>query len=125
MKTNRQWQKGLSNHPETEANYDIRFFLGMDCFSDRFRRLFDSDSNVSERMLQSSLIICSLGDDDKNLEAAMMMRRLFEGIRGERTRINTDPVPDYYLRPKIFAIVFDDQRFDCVSNQDQITRVCF
>ena len=119
METNRKWRMHPQLRSTTEAYYDIRFFFGTDCFSNRFRRLFDTDPNVSARLLQSSIIICSLGDDDKNLEAAMMMRQLFEGKK-EEIKHDSKITPSY-LQPEIYAIVYDIQRSACVSSQEQIT----
>ncbi len=108
ISTNRQWQRDPASRPDTEADYDIRFFFGMDCFSNRFRELFENGSDTSRRLQQSALVICSLGNDDRNLEAALMMRQLFKGKTGNR-------------QPDIYAVVYDDQQSDCVSAHGQLT----
>lgn len=48
--------------------------------------------------MQSTLVICALGDDDKNLEAALMMRQLFAGFSPQ---LNC---------PDIYAVVYDNQK---------------
>ena len=122
METNRAWQNDPGKHPDTESEYDIRFFLGTDCFSNRFRRLFDVDSETGKRLLRSDMVICTLGDDDKNQEAAMMMRQLFAGNAVEAAGEGKEPGKDeLYSRPDIYAIVYDDQRSDCISSRGQIT----
>lgn len=106
MKTNRAWQENENAHPDTEANYDVRFFMGTDCFTKRFRDYFEA-SEYSGRLMKSSLILCAMGDDDRNLEAALMMRQLFSG--------KTDRKPD------IYAVVYDDQKAENFTSQEKIT----
>ena len=119
MKTNRDWQKDPGTRPDTDSSYDIRFFLGLNCFSNRFRRLFEEKSGDRDRLLQSDIVICSLGDDDRNMEAAMIMRQLFTGYAVEHRRDPSDE--QLYEQPVIYAIVYDNQRADCFSSQEEIT----
>ena len=119
MKTNREWQEHRPEHPDTESNYDIRFFFGINCFSNRFRCMFDEDSADRRRLVQSDIVICSLGDDDRNLEAAMMMRQIFTGDMVKTGKAVSEEI--LYGQPLIYAVVYDNQRSDCVSDQDLIT----
>ena len=119
METNYQWQKYPQTHRDTEADYDVRFFLGMDCFSSRFRRLFEEDSADRRRLLKSDLIVCSMGDDDRNVDAAIMMRQLFVGEGVKEGQNNKEG--QLCLRPAICAVVYDNQQSACISSQGQIT----
>ena len=114
IETNRAWQTGEKEHPDTEASYDIRFFLGTDCFSKRFRDDFES-SPYSERLMKSALVLCALGDDDKNLEAAMMIRQIFAGQAVAEKRVGKAP------RPDIYAVVYDNQKSKNYTSQEKIT----
>lgn len=118
IETNRLWQEGIAHHPDTEAEYDVRFFFGTDCFSNRFLRLFEAGSGVRERLLGSDAVICSLGDDDASLKAAMMMRQLFVGKAVEDGRQND---PELYSRPDIYAVIYDDMRANRVNGQVELT----
>ena len=115
IRTNREWQQDPASRPDTEADYDIRFFLGINCFSNRFTRLFDKNTEAGARLLGSDIILCSLGDDDRNLEAAMMVRQLFAGHAVE----TIEKPDDYqlYVRPEIYAVVYDNERTDCILRQ--------
>ena len=109
METNKQWQNNPKHHPDTESNYDIRFYLGTDCFSGRFLELFEKEDS-KERLLKSDLVICAMGDDDKNLKAALMMRQLFVSKNDKND-----------LEPYIFAVVYDDQKAENFSKQSEMT----
>ncbi|MBQ1685488.1 MAG: hypothetical protein II072_08260, partial [Clostridia bacterium] len=118
IETNREWQNGETAHPDTEADYDVRFFFGTDCFSNRFRKLFEAGSEVRERLLKSDAVICSLGDDDKSLKAAIMMRQLFVGKAVENHR---EADPELYSKPGIYAVIYDDMRANRVNGQVELT----
>ena len=115
METNKEWRestKAETAHPDTESEYDIQFFLGTDCFSKQFREYFEKPE-TQERLMQSTLVICALGDDDKNLKAALMMRQIFAGRSPESSL-----PPDC---PDIYAVVYDNQKAENFSGQAQIT----
>ena len=116
METNRLWQQNPESHLDTEAEYDVRFFLGMDCFSGRFRSLFESDSDNGKRLLKSDLVICSLGNDGKNLEAAVMMRQLFAGKAAGRIELKGEGAN----APEIYAIIYDNRRSVHVKEQGDL-----
>jgi hypothetical protein len=81
--------------------------------------MFDEDSADRRRLVQSDIVICSLGDDDRNLEAAMMMRQIFTGDMVKTGKAVSEEI--LYGQPLIYAVVYDNQRSDCVSDQDLIT----
>ncbi len=112
ISTNALWQADPKAHPDTESEYDIRFFPGTDCFGKRFLDCFGSP-DTAERLLRSDLVICALGDDDRNLEAALMLRRLFAG--------KNDPRTGESLHPDICAVVYDDQKSKNFSPEMRIT----
>lgn len=90
-----------------DANYDIRFFTGVDCFSSDFDRVFEDKEN-SERLKRTQLAFVTLGDDDKNIEASVMLRRLFDRIKGVSNQ-QVKTVDENEL-PMICSVVYDDKK---------------
>lgn len=86
--------------------YDIRFFDGVDCFTADFDRLFASEE-FGARLARTDLAIVALGDDDKNIEAAAMLRALFDrlgGVTNKSIRADAPPVP------LIYSVVYDGRK---------------
>ena len=93
-----------NNAPEKDdAQYDIRFFTGIDCFSSDFDDLLHREA---ARFCRTKLVFVSLGDDDKDINAAMTVRALFDQMQIEAKGEATDV-------PFIYSVVYDDQK---VSN---------
>ncbi len=86
--------------------YDIRFFDGVDCFSAEFDALFE-DGETRERLKRTDLVIVSLGDDERNIEAAVLLRSLFDrlgGVHNANLRTVSPPVP------LIYSVVYDGRK---------------
>ncbi len=90
-----------------EANYDIRFFNGVDCFTSDFDKCFDS-SEDGMRLKRTNLAFVTLGDDDKNIEAAVMLRKLFDRKLHHSESYVKKAGKDEM--PIIYAVVYDDQK---------------
>lgn len=105
----------ISKNPcseDGEANYDIRFFSGIDCFSSDFDKCFDS-SESGARLKRTNLAFVMLGDDDKNIEASVMLRKLFDRKKhlgnGDVKKASVNEMPI------IYAVVYDDQKASNLS----------
>ena len=81
-----------------DALYDIRFFTGVDCFSCDFNNLVLHDER--QRFEKTNLVFVALGDDDRNIRAAMMVQTLF--ARLQATQADPRDIPF------IYSIVCDD-----------------
>jgi hypothetical protein len=81
-----------------EAYYDIEFFTGVDCFGSGLDNLILKEQK--ERFAKTDLVFIALGEDDRNIQAAIQMRRLF--ARQQPTK----------GQPAVFAVVYDDQKAD-------------
>lgn len=95
-----------------DANYDIRFFSGINCFTSDFDKCFDSSEN-GRRLKRTNLAFVTLGDDDKNIEAAVMLRKLFD--RKKHYTKNDVKNADAYEMPIINAVVYDEQKASNLS----------
>ncbi len=99
-----------------DAQYDIQFFKNIDCFSYSLDEVFE---NHKERLARTLLAFVALGDDDKNIEASIALRKLFDrlykktnadykGLRGLR---ETDAkAAEKADLPRICAVVYDDRK---------------
>lgn len=90
----------LSDRP-FDASHDIRIFSKTDIFTSTFDAVFESDEQTKSRLLRTQAVFITLGDDDKNIEAAIRLRVLFDRMLGL-----TKPED----RPLIHAVVYDDER---------------
>lgn len=95
-----------------DANYDIRFFSGIDCFSSDFVKCFDS-SESGMRLKRTNLAFVTLGEDDKNIEAAVMLRTLFDRKNHYTNKDVTNA--ELYEMPIINAVVYDEQKASNLS----------
>lgn len=89
-----------------EAKYHIRFFNDTDCLGSDFDDLILKKE--PKHFLKTKLVFVALGDDDRNIQASMHIRSLFD-----RLWIQSGKTPDSL--PFIYALVYDDQK---VSNMD-------
>lgn len=94
-----------------ESCHDIRFFEDIDLASAAFEELFCADTSADkERLGRTKLAFLSLGDDEKNIDAAVLLRGLFDRLHGE-TRDNKDVQPI----PYIYCVVRSDKRAEILS----------
>ena len=97
-----------------DSSYDIRFFDNVDCFSSDFDRLFAQENCFRDRLKRTQIAIVSLGDDDKNIDAAVMLRSLFDMVN---PAINSKS--GSRVKPVIFSVVYDDKKTSNLNcNQD-------
>lgn len=92
-----------------EACYDIRYFSGIDCFTSDFDKCFD-DPATAARLKRTSIAFVTLGDDDKNIEAAVMLRSLFDRKKAYTNSDVKEQTANPYEFPIINAVVYDEQR---------------
>lgn len=90
---------------EGDAWHDIRFFTGIDCFTSDFDTLVLESQR--QRLKKTQLVFIALGDDDKDIEAAMMIRKLFTQLDLNRTKL-----------PLIYSIVYDDRKATNLSGKE-------
>lgn len=88
-----------------DSSYDIRFFDDVDCFSTDFDCLFEQNSLFRDRLKRTQLAFVSLGDDDKNTDAAVMLRSLFD-----RMNLISNAELPACSKPLIYSVVYDDKR---------------
>lgn len=116
-----------------EANYSIRFFTGIDCFNSDFDNLFDHKKNPEgyKRLKRTDMVFVSLGDDDLNINAAVMMRVMFDRLLKVNATSDLSQNDDV---PMIYSVVYDsvktenlniggkdEQGYDCfLGNQSNI-----
>lgn len=95
------------NYPNEDAKYDIRFFT-VDCFNDSINRLFKEQK---QRLLRTQAVFVTLGDDDKNINAAIEIRRQFDRIFDfSDEQLEKRTLSIYTDMPVINAVVYDDKK---------------
>ena len=106
-----------------DCQYDIQFYTDIDFFSFNFEAAF-LDPAYSERLKRTKMVIVALGDDDRNIEAAIGTRALFDRILNITGKAITStieategkPLTELteeqlkYRLPYIDAIVFDERK---------------
>lgn len=98
-----------------DSCYDIQFFDNVDCFSSDFDSLFTLESRFRERLKRTQIAFVALGDDDKNIDAAVMLRSLFDRVNNSVSISKSNS----RANPMIFSVVFDDRKTSNLScNQD-------
>lgn len=100
-----------------DANYDIRFFTGVNCFSSSFDACFEGEDK--EHLERTQAVFVTLGNDDMNIEASIMIRKLFDRVKGidEKTlkRAKKDASLDD-ADPFIYAVVYDDKKYEMLGS---------
>ncbi len=101
-----------------EANYSIRFFTGVDCFTSDFDSLFDSRQNhdAYERIKRTDMVFVTLGDDDMNINASVMIRTLFDRINNVSATDETLAEEDL---PVIYSVVYDSVKTENLKIGEQ------
>ena len=98
------------------AVYDIQFFDGTDCFSSEFDKLFES-GEAAERLRQTNIAVVCLGDDDKNIKAAIMLRSIFDRVNHISNKTLDSKETS---RPLIYSLVYDEAKTN-VLNKNRLT----
>ena len=116
----------ISKNPslaDGDANYDIKFFTNTDCYSAKFDELFEN-SDYTERLSKTQVVFVALGDDDKNIETAITVRKNFSRLKinnGTCNELNETDIPI------IYSIVFDDKKAENLNSNNtrhQLTNYC-
>lgn len=95
-----------------ECCYDIRIYPSVDCTSPDLEELFRRDKDDAEKddaydaLCGSQIVLVALGEDEKNIEAAVDLRRRFDRLKGVEIEFAKDE-PDE--SPLIYSVVFDDR----------------
>ncbi len=63
-----------------DANYDIKFFPGNNCYTSDFNKCFQGEEK--ERFARTKAVFVTLGNDDMNIDVAMRIREMFDRIKG-------------------------------------------
>ncbi|MBQ9745219.1 MAG: hypothetical protein IJW21_00150, partial [Clostridia bacterium] len=97
-----------------ENGYDIKIFTDIDCFSSDFDKKL-REPEVAERVARTKIALVALGDDDRNIEAAVMLRQTFDRLKAlsnsatkklHKELKNTNRKE----QPIIFSVVFDERK---------------
>ncbi len=90
-----------------DSKYSIRFYTGIDCYSEEFEKAF-REGESGKRLAETQLAFVTLGDDDKNIEVAMNLRRIFDNIHN----VSADDAKGSTIddAPMICAVVFDEKK---------------
>lgn len=95
-----------------DAKYSIRLFAGTDCFSSDLSALFDgTDTLVTERLKKTHIAFVTLGDDDKNIDVAISLRRLFDRLHN----VDAGEININKSKPHICAVVYDERKANSLS----------
>lgn len=92
-----------------DASYSINIFGGKDCFTSDLDNLFKNQACLT----QTQLAIVALGDDEKNIEVAVTLRKLFVSFSGVSNKDDQNKTED---SPLIYSIVYDDKKATSLSS---------
>ena len=103
-----------------DANYTVNFYTDVDCFTSKFDELFENKDSA-ENLKKTQVVFVSLGDDDKNIAAALSVRKNFDRLGGisdtEMAELKDNEEKDI---PVIYAIVHDDKKTENLKNVNQL-----
>ena len=92
-----------------EGTYDIEIYNDVDCFDNSLDNLF---ARKAQRLIKTQVAFVTLGSDDKNIDAAIELRRqfdrLFKRTNSENGKLDVNQLP-YDDQPLICAVVFNDK----------------
>ena len=98
-----------------DSNYHIRIVSKVDVDSAELGNLFASE-NDREWIKRTQLAIVSLGDDDKNIETAVTLRKLFDQINEIDNQ--SDCLKDNDEMPLIYSIVYNEKKASNLTGVD-------
>ena len=93
-----------------DAAYSIRFFTEKDVFSTAFSELFAGDDDTAARLRKTQVVFTTLGDDDKNIAAALRVRVMYDqmlSLTGEDYKNHDSRT----FSPMIFSVVYDEGKY--------------
>lgn len=85
---------------DDEAQYDIRFFTGIDCLGADLNTLISKTEK--DRFAKTKLVFIALGNDDTNTQAALNLRIQFNRLLLEQKKALGQ-------LPFIYSVIYDDQ----------------
>ena len=83
---------------------------------DTFDKLFES-GEAADRLRQTDLAVVCLGDDDKNIKAAIMLRSIFDRVNHISNKTLDSKETS---RPLIYSLVYDETKTN-VLNKSRLT----
>ncbi len=104
------------NAPKSTMNeyYDICFFKA-DCFNDSIDKLFITEK---ERLAKTQVVFVTLGSDDKNIDAAIGIRRQFDRIlQNTNNQLEEKAKSSDTDLPCISTVVYDDKKFNNMAKR--------
>lgn len=91
------------------VNFDIRIYSSVDCCSADINELFDKET-VYTSFEKICFSLVTLGDDEKNIEAAVALRRMFDRFF---MRKGSEKSP--MAEPVIYSVVYDDKKANSLN----------
>ena len=100
-----------SANEDGDCQYDIRIYPAVDFTAVDWKRFFDTVSIENDpdpylSFCKTRLVVLALGEDDKNIRAAVETRRFFDWANQVK---NDDIDPENIDTPIICSVVFDDK----------------
>lgn len=114
------WPEIMEKNPSREpgdANYRIRFFANTNCFSSDLDELFEKEGS-KEVLKNTQLAFVTLGDDEKNIETAVTLRRLFVSVSAAAEDENKEKITE---PPLIYSVVYDDKKATSLTGLKKVT----
>lgn len=93
-----------------DGNYSVRCFSGIDIDTSDLAELFMKDSETANRLKRTTLAVVALGNDDRNIGAAVYLRELFD--RAGMIKAGKSISAEEEL-PQIYAVVTDAKKSAC------------
>ena len=100
-----------------DMQYHIHYWSGVDCLTGDLEKLFE-DQAAKESFSGVRLAFVCLGDDDRDIETAVLLRRLFDRykIGDGKDEVETDENE----LPLIYSVVFDDRKADNLTQRVEV-----
>lgn len=109
-----------------DAFYSIEFYEGIDVFNDSWDNLFVTEGKTeeeikrAERLKRTTVAFVAFGNDDKNIQASVELRLLFDRVNGV---LATADQPENEL-PAIYSIVYNEEKAVNLSGSCKKTGDC-
>ena len=103
------------------AHYDIRFFPEVDMETDALRQMIEYNGQDAEkistakRLGRTTTAIVILGDDDRNIEASVCLRQIFDRVH-HVDGASAEAISAQDERPQIYSIVCNEKKADILQD---------
>lgn len=100
-----------------DSFYSIEFYENMDIFTDSWDEAVGYDGDESElklraeRLRRTTIAFVAFGDDDKNIQAAVELRTMFDRVNGT-VALKNQPIDEL---PAIYSIVYDEKKTENIA----------